>query len=159
METQQWSAPVIDNYGKIKYFKDAAMQLDKIREYKAVFSISSNEDPKTVNPHLCHVALLLNILEASGIAKENIKVAVVISAGATDITLNNEAYMKLHNQENPNLELERKLTENGVEILICGQSIAQMQYDRKDLNEYTVFSLSALTDLLIFEQQGYILLP
>lgn len=159
METLKWESPLIEDYGKVVNFKDAVLQLDKIREYKAVFSISSNENPKEVNQHLFHVALLLNILEVSGIPKENVKVAVVISAGATEITLNNETYIKLHGLENPNLELEKRLSENGVDLLVCGQSMAELQYAKEDLNAYTRFSLSALTDLLILQQQGYILLP
>lgn len=159
METLKWESPVIEDYGKVVNFKDAVLQLDKIREYKAIFSISSNENPKEVNEELEHVALLLNILNVGGVPRENVKVAVVISAGATDITLNNEAHTKLHGVENPNLELEKKLSENGVDLLVCGQSVVQLQYNREDLNEYTRFSLSALTDILILEQQGYILFP
>lgn len=159
METLKWESPVIEDYGKVVNFKDAVLQLDKIREYKAVFIITNNENPKEVNENLEHVALLLNILNVGGVPRENVKVAVVISAGATEITLNNETYTKLHGVENPNLELEKKLSENGVDLLVCGQSVVQLQYNREDLNEYTRFSLSALTDILILEQQGYILFP
>lgn len=158
MENPQWEGPVIENYGKVKYFKNAALQPDKIREYKAVFSVTVNEDPQEVNNHLFHVALLLNVLEVSGVSKENIKVAVVISGGGTDIALNNESYKKIHGNDNPSIDIEKKLSDNGVKFYVCGQSMAEHKYDESELNEYTLFSLSALTDLLILQQQGYILL-
>lgn len=157
--TERFESPVIEGYGKVVNFKDAYLQPDITKEYKAVFSIEDNKDPKAVSDHLLHVALLLNILNVSGIPKENIKVAVVISGKGTDTTLNNDVYRKLHGQDNPNLGIEKQLVDNGVELFVCGQSIAQLGFEEKDLNDYILFSLSALTDLLVLQQKGYLLLP
>ncbi|MDO4635805.1 MAG: DsrE family protein [Streptococcus sp.] len=155
----KFESPVISGYGEVVYFKDAYLQPDKDKEYKAIFSIEDNLDPNTVNEHLLHVSLLMNILSVSGVDKDKIKVAIVVSGKGTDISLNNKLYNKLYGIDNPNLDVEKKLYENGVKIYVCGQSIAQLGLDEENLNEFSLFSLSALTDLLILEQKGYIQLP
>lgn len=158
MTKNRLESPIIQGYGEVVYFKDAYLQPDKIREYKAVFSIATNDDPNGVSPQLQHVALLLNILETSGVPKDKTKVAIVISGNGIDIALKDDLYLKKYGNENPNMDILKKLYDNGVEIFVCAQSLVEFGLTKDDINQYTLFSLSALTDLLILQQQGYILL-
>lgn len=159
MSEQKLESPVINGFGEVVYFSNAALQPNKEKEYKGVFCISSNPNPKQAHPTLCHAALLLNILEVSGVDRNNVKAAIVISGPGIDIASNNEDYLAKYGVDNPNLELEKQLKNKGVDLFVCAQSLVEFNLGEKDINEYTTFSLSALTDLLILQQNGYLTLP
>lgn len=153
---QEWQTPVIDGYGKVKYFKDAAGQPDKNEVYKILYHITSDVEREGVNKGLWHIARQVNLFGAAGVPAENVKIVALISGSSTDIVLNNKAYKKKHLTVNPNLELMKKLTDYGVKIEVCGQAAAGKHIDPEtDLNEYTDFTLSALMAIPIYQNKGY----
>lgn len=155
---QTWETPAIQGYGKVKYFKNAALQPDITKEYKILFHVTSSLETEGVNNQLWHIARQINVLSIAGVPNKNIKIAAVISGGATSIALNNEEYKRLNNKDNPNLDLEKKLNDFGVKLYVCGQAIASLGVNENNINEYNIFTLSGLSDIPILQQQGYILM-
>lgn len=155
MDAQQWQTPTIDGYGKVIYFKNAALQPDVNAEYKILFKITSTTDMEGVNNSLWHIARQINMLTIAGVPKNKIDIAAVVSGGATIVALNNDAYKKVKKSNNPNLDLEKKLKDFGVKLYVCGQAVAGLGMDEKSVNDNFIFTLSGLTDIPILQKQGY----
>ena len=69
---QEWETPIIKGYGEVKYFDQAASQLNKQLEYKLIFDIKSNQVKNGVNKGLWTIARTLNLFELSGVpSKKN----------------------------------------------------------------------------------------
>ena len=64
-------------------------------------------------------------------------------------------YKEKYGVSNPNLKLINQLTDAGVAVIICGQTAAYRNMDRKDVNPNVKFALSAMTALLQFQNDGY----
>lgn len=157
---QEWTNPVIKDYGKIKYYKDAAMQPNRHMDYKIVFNITTDKEIDGVNAGLWKMARTINLLRAGGVKEKNIHLVGVIHGAATPTVLTNEAYQKSKGRHNPNLDILKVLKENGVQLNVCGQALAKANIDPyTDLNEYITFSLSALVDIPSFQLMGYALMP
>ncbi len=153
---QQWQTPVIDGYGKIKYFKDAAVQPDKAADYKILYHITSDKTKEGVNAALWHIARQINLFGVAGVPKSNVQIVAVISGDATPLVLSASAYQKKHGKSNPNLDLIKKLTEYGVKIEICGQAAAEHNIDvYSELNPDIILTLSSLIDVPHYQMQGY----
>lgn len=156
---QEWTNPVIKDYGKIKFYKDAELIPDKETDYKMVFDLKSDSEMEGVNKELWKMARTINLLGASGVPKENIHLVGIIHGKTTSAVLSNEAHQKRTGKDNPNLDLLKVLIENDVKLYVCGQSLAQKDIDTSEVNEYITLSLSALTDLPYFQYKGYALMP
>ena len=159
MNAQDWKTPVIEGYGRIADFEDVVIKPDPNAEYKILFHITSDEEREGVNTSLWKIARLINLLESSKVSKQNIHIAAVISGPASPIVLTEEAYLKKMQKSNPNLDLMDKLYDYGVEINFCGQAAAERGIKPStELNPYTKLTLSALTDIPIYQMQGYVIM-
>ena len=71
----------------------------------------------------------MNLNAAAGLQPTDVKLALVLHGGATKAALGDEAYAK-HTAvlKNPNLERIRELKTCGVEVFVCGQSLARNKY-------------------------------
>lgn len=157
---QEWTNPVIKNYGKIKYYKDVAMQPDRHMDYKIVFNITTDKEIDGVNAGLWKMARTINLLRAGGVKERNIHLVGVIHGGATPTVLTDEAYQKTKGRPNPNLDILKVLKEHGVQLHVCGQAVAKANIDPDtEINKYITFSLSALIDIPTFQLKGYALMP
>lgn len=159
MNAQDWKTPTIEGYGRIAEYENVAIKPDSTKEYKLLFHITSDREREGVNNSLWKMARLINLLENGGVPKKNIHVVGVISGPATPITLNEKAYTKKMQKENPNLDLMKKLTDYGAVIHLCGQAAAENDIDpNTDLNPYTKLTLSALIDIPIYQMEGYVVM-
>ncbi len=158
-KAQEWTNPVIKDYGKIKFYEDAELIPDKETDYKMVFDLTSDNEEDGVNKGLWKIARIINLLGASGVPKEHRHLVGIIHGKTTPAVLSNEAHHKRTGKNNPNLDLLKVLTANGVKLYVCGQSLAQNDIDRAEMNEHVTLSLSALTDLPYFQYKGYALMP
>jgi len=155
-----WQTPLIKGYGPIKYFSKAAIQPDKNLDYKVVFKITNDNTKDGVNATLWHIARLMNLLYVAGVKTDHIHVVGVVAGKATPIVLNNKAFQKRMHKDNPDMNLLKQLTENGVKIYVCDQAVAEHSFDPyHDLNKYIIPSLSGIIDLPTFELKGYALIP
>lgn len=156
MKAQEWRTPIIKGYGKIVNYENAAIKPNPELEYKYFFHITKAKEREGVNDLLWKIARTINLLEDSGVPKKNIKIAAVISGDAYPIAFSKEAYVKRYNKENPNLDLIDKLTNYGVSINFCGQTVAGKKIDSEtELNTNIKLTLSALIDITTYQMQGY----
>ncbi|MDC6389310.1 DsrE family protein [Maribacter sp. PR1] len=156
---QKWTTPVIEGYGKIKSFKDVAVQPDASLEYKLVFDITSESEMDGVNKGLWKIARLINMLGSSGIPSDNVHIVAAIHGGATFATLNDTKHKKKYDKANPNTELLGLLKDYGVELYVCSQATAARNITAEDLNPNTELALSAMTVLSNYQLKGYALMP
>ncbi|SDL35683.1 Intracellular sulfur oxidation protein, DsrE/DsrF family [Kriegella aquimaris] len=159
MKAQEWETPVIDGYGKIKYFRDVAVQPDKALDYNLIFDIKTDKERDGVNEGLWKIARTLNMLGVSGIASEKIKIVAAVHGGATFFALNEQKHKEKYGKGNPNLELLKLLRSQGVELYVCSQATSAHDIEDKDLNNYVQPALSALSVLANYQLKGYVFMP
>ncbi len=159
IKAQDWETPVIQGYGKIKYFKDAAVQPDSSLDYNLIFDIKTDKERDGVNEGLWKIARTLNMLGVSGIASEKIKIVAAVHGGATFFALNEQKYQEKYGKANPNLGILKLLSNQGVEVYVCSQATSAHNIEDKDLNKYVQPALSALSVLANYQLKGYVFMP
>ena len=126
------------------------------RGAKIVFDITADSKPEEVNKGLESVARYLNLNAEAGLKPADAKLALVLHGGATKAALGDEAYAK-HTaaMKNPNLELIRELKTCGVEVFVCGQSLARNKYASAEVASDVTIAVAALTVNANKQQDGY----
>jgi len=151
--------PIIKNFGPAANVVPSDFPVDTKRLHKVVFDVSkSPEDPEAVNSGFETLARYLNMHARAGVPAENMQLVLVVHGGAGKDVLNNAAYQKRLQVDNPNLPLLRELAAAGVKTYICGQTAAYRGYDKNELAEVAGQALSALTVLEELQHQGYSLI-
>jgi len=152
--------PAIEGYGPTYPINDRDVALEEGAVYRAVFDVATYSDDMTaLNRRLVSVARFLNMHVRNGDPIENIAVAVVVHGAAAKSVLNNDAYRTRFDVDNPNLELVTKLHDAGVDIYICGQTMAFGGIQKSELASPIKVALSAMTMLTVLQADGYALLP
>jgi intracellular sulfur oxidation DsrE/DsrF family protein len=152
--------PVIKDGGTIHPLPDAALQPDRNQTYKVVFSVTKGStDPKDLNDALDHVARTVNVFASAGVPLDHLKFVVIVHGQALPVVLDHAHYQKRLGTSNPNLKLISELKAAGVQLYVCGQALAGMKYDDSEVNPDFKIALSALSSIVILQQQGYALMP
>lgn len=152
---QKGANPIIKNFGTI-YEIPGAVNPDANIEYKIVIDLKTlQRDKESINLGLNNVARMMNLHGLGGVKPENLKVAVAIHGGATDVILNNDAYKKKYELDNPNLILIDELKAAGVDLYVCGQSLLARKYELEEVNEQIKIGLSMLTVVTTHMHNGY----
>jgi intracellular sulfur oxidation DsrE/DsrF family protein len=126
------------------------------RGAKIVFDITSDSKPDEVNKGLEAVARYLNLNAQAGLKPNDVQLALVLHGGATKAALGDAAYSKHTSaSENPNLKLIHELKTCGVEVFVCGQSLARNKFARADVAGELTVAVSALTVNVNKQQDGY----
>ena len=155
----EWSNPVIKDYGKIVALPKAAMQPDKNADYKVAFNLTGGGDPDKLNSSLDRVARTVNVFASAGVPASHLHFVVVIHGSATPIVLDNAHYQEKFKVDNPNIALIDALEKSGVKVVVCGQALAHNKIAHEWVNPQVELTLSAITDIIILEKEGYVLFP
>lgn len=155
-----WQHPAISGFGAIHPLPKAAFQPDPRRTYKVVFDLQkASDEPSTPNPGLLRVATAVNVFASAGVPLKHLDFVVVISGEATKDVLDDDHYRVFTGvAENPNRRLIAALKKTGVRVTVCGQAMAHHRFSASWLNPDVSLSLSALSDVIILQQDGYVLL-
>lgn len=146
--------PLIKGYGGVVQIPDVTDLPQK--GVKAVFDIAVEGKPEEVNRGLESVARYLNLNAQAGNAATDVKLALVLHGGSTKCALSDEAFRRHTNIEsNPNLALLRELKKYGVEILVCGQSLARNKFSIGEVAGECRIATSAMTVNVNKQQAGY----
>lgn len=155
-----WLTPTIHGAGKIHPLPQAAYQPDRKATYKVVFSLTKDSDkPDRANPGLERVARTVNLYVNAGVPLKHLHFVAIASGQATTIALNDEQYRKQFGVANPNLPIIAQLKSAGVDVAVCGQAVAEHQYDDAWIDRQVTLALSALTTVTELQQKGYALMP
>lgn len=153
---QEAQFPIVSEFGGI-YGIEGSASLDSEMEYRIVIDLKTlQRDKESINPGLNNVARLMNLHGLGGVKAENLDVAVVVHGGATDVIIDNEAYQKRYELDNPNIELISALKEAGVKVYVCGQSLLSRQYARDEINEEVTVALSMLTTYTTYVHKDFV---
>ena len=145
---------LIENYGEFKKINTTEFKTPK--NLKVVFDVyTSNEDINGLNKGINAVARFLNMHYDAGVKSKNIKVALVIHGSAGKDILTQTSYNKRFISDNPNLDLLQKLHAAGVQIIVCGQTVAFKGYKKHEIADFIDVSLSAITALISLQSQNY----
>lgn len=154
-----WHYPTIKKYGPVHIWPDAIEKPSPQKTYKALFDVTkTGEGLDKVSPGLSHVARTINNFTEMGAPMKNLKFTVIIHGGATPIAMSKEAFEAKFHYANPNLELIDELTKAGVDVLVCGNSLGDRQLTPADVNPKIKIAGSALSTLIIKQNDGYALL-
>jgi intracellular sulfur oxidation DsrE/DsrF family protein len=80
---------------------------------------------------------------------------MVIHGPAAQFVINDEEYKKKYNTSNPNIPLFKELTDAGVKIFVCGQSLNKRNIAKEAVAPEVKISLSAITTLTTYQLKGY----
>lgn len=155
-----WLTPTIHGAGKIHPLPQAAYQPDGKATYKVVFGLTKgSEKPDQANPGLERVARTVNLYVNAGVPLKHLHFVAIASGEATAIVLNDEQYRKQFGVANPNLPIIAQLKSAGVDVAVCGQAVAEHQYDYAWIDSQVTLALSTLTTVTELQQKGYALMP
>ncbi len=136
--------------------ENTALTYNTDLDYKVVIDVWNKiTDSTQINGALREVARTYNLNVANGVPVEKLKMAVVVHGPACEAILNDETYQKKYGITNPNLELIKKMSDDGVKFYVCAQSIGILQIPRESLAPQIEVSLSAKTALITLDQLGY----
>ena len=146
---------------EVDYKPDPSLEYKIVVDFTAFNQLKPEEKenyeikPEEVNWGLGQLGRQLNLHVGAGIPKENITLVAAVHGIASKSFMTNEAYNKMYQMDNPNLDLLTMLHEAGVEFLLCGQSLGEI--DRKDLLPFAKVTFTAQTTLSEFQMKGYAL--
>jgi intracellular sulfur oxidation DsrE/DsrF family protein len=119
--------------------------------FRVVFDVARAGEEGQESPHLGKVARFLNMLGPEGLDPRPLTIVVVIHGAAVgDIT--DEA-------RNTQRDLVQALLEEGVRIVVCGQSLAGLEVPRSALIDGVEVALSAMTAHASLMEEGYHSMP
>lgn len=151
--------PVFAEYGWVADVEaDFALPADA--HFRHSFDVAERtEDGR--NRGIESAARFINMHARAGVPADRIEVAIVIHGQAVNDVLGAEAYTARHDgAENPSAGLVRALLDQGVRIVVCGQSVAGLGVDETaDLIPGVQTALSAMTAHALLQQQGYTVNP
>ncbi|HEV2681914.1 MAG TPA: DsrE family protein [Rhodanobacter sp.] len=155
-----WQTPTIAGAGRIHALPQAAYQPDRNASYKVVFGLTKAGDkPTEVSPSLDRVARTVNLYVSAGVPLDHLKFVAIAYGPATPIALNDEQYRKKYGVANPNLPVIVQLRKAGVDVAVCGQAVAEHDFQYDWIDSHVTLALSALTTISELQQKGYALLP
>ena len=154
-----WSYPTIQGFGKISAAPEAGMQPSKDVDYKVVFNMTLGGDADKVNPSLDRVARAVNLFTSAGVPLSRLHFVVVVHGPSTSSVLDQAHYNQKFNVDNPNAKLISELDKVGVKVVVCAQALAANNFQRAWVNPQVEVTLSAITDVIMLEQQGYVFFP
>lgn len=128
-------------------------------EYKILMDLTRAEPGyDQLNRGLELAARLANLLGLAGVPAAQVHLAVVAHDQALDALLNDATYRSIHGIGNPNAALLQALHRAGVELLVCGQTMAHRHIEASQLAPHVHTALSALTTVILYQQRGYVVL-
>lgn len=156
--SQQLAYPAIKNHGGVVQLATAAQQ-PRIGS-KLLVDLTSGADADHLNGGLEKVAKFVNLYAGGGAEPAEAQIAVVFHGDATLAVLSPEAYAaKFATDGNPNLKLLQQLSDSGVDLYVCGQSLIAKGSAPGDVAMFVKTAVSALTTVVNLQADGYAYLP
>jgi intracellular sulfur oxidation DsrE/DsrF family protein len=148
--------PVIKHFGTITEVPSSVENPDPKLNYKIVVEVNSdNPKPETVHEFFDKVAAVVNLHALGGVPAGKFNVVMVIHGPAAQFVINDEEYKKKYNTSNPNIPLFKELTDAGVKIFVCGQSLNKRNIPKEAVASEVKTALSAITTLTTYQLKGY----
>lgn len=141
--------PVFTDYGPAADV-NVTMPIPTGTAFKLSFDVSTPAPTGDPNSTLVTVARFINMHARAGIPADDIRAAVVVHG---------KAVKEMANERSAGAGLVAALTDQGVRVIVCGQSAAYYDVATDDLLPGVEMALSAMTAHALLQQQGYTLNP
>ena len=153
------TGPVFEEYGPNAQV-DADFDIPEGAEFKVAFDVAARAETGKLNRTLESAARFINMHVRAGVPLENIEVAVVVHGKVSEDLLGAEEYAnRREGAENANVALIKALTDNGMRVILCGQSAAAYGISNDMLAPGVEMALSAMTAHALLQQDGYTMNP
>ena len=150
------SGPILKEYGQVFAVPQAELILSTDKVHKILFDIYTDQGgEKEMNPLLNTVARFMNMHGQNGLKQDQMKIVVIMHGAALKNALNEKAYTDKYKIDNPNTDLIKALADVGVDFYACGQSVYSRGHKPEELAKPIKLSLSAMTALVHFQEEGY----
>ncbi|WP_426689806.1 DsrE family protein [Rhodanobacter ginsengiterrae] len=151
-----WVYPVIPKFGGVHPRPDVEVQPDPNVDYKIFVDVLSTQGDKG-KPYgsLERLARLVNLLGYAKVPAEHVHIVALLDRGAGAAGMTQAASRKYLKHDNPNLEILHALKKAGVKLEVCSQAMAEHHMQDSDVDPAITITLSALTDPVVYGQQGY----
>jgi intracellular sulfur oxidation DsrE/DsrF family protein len=143
------TGPAIKDYGPVADV-DVTFPVPKDTVLRHSFDVAEQAEDGDLNRTLVSAARFINMHRRSGLDASRIRLAVVVHG---------KAVHDVSTDASSSSELVASLIENGVSIIVCGQSAAYYDITTNDLLPGVEMALSAMTAHALLQQQGYTLNP
>ena len=146
--------------GPMHPLPNAAYQPSKTRIYKAIFAVTRpSRGANDPDGGLIPAARAVNVFASAGVPLNHLKFVVLIYGDvAAPMVLDNAHYKKRFGTDNPHLKIIHELKAAGVKVVVCGQALAGLGIKHNWVDPDVTISLSALSTMVILQDQGYALL-
>ncbi len=153
----EWVYPLIPGFGGVHPRPDLPVRPDPSVNYKIfVDVVSHNRDPAGRFEGLQRLARLVNLMAYAKVPPQHVHIVALLDGESAMAAVSNDFYRKNFKGDNPNLALVQALKKAGVELLICGQGLAENGMPDSVVSPDATVTLSALTDMVVYGQRGYI---
>jgi intracellular sulfur oxidation DsrE/DsrF family protein len=143
------TGPAIEEYGPVADV-EATLTVPQDAVLRHSFDVSGRAEDGKPNRTLVSAARFINMHAKAGVDAERIQVAVVVHGTAVH---------DVSGEAPGNADLVAALINNGVRIIVCGQSATYYDVRTEDLLPGVEMALSAMTAHALLQQQGYTLNP
>ena len=155
-QAQDMVFPAIKGYGGVISVPFEVEKPDPSKQYKFVIELGKRIEDKTeVADMLDYAARMYNLLRYAEIPKENIELAIVVYASSTPIVMADPTYLKQFGQVNPNGALLDEFLRNGIQIIVCGQSMMKQDLLPEDIYPGVRMAMSRFTATTDLIEKGY----
>lgn len=152
--------PALQGYGAVAPLTTAAEPLRA--GARVLFDVAAKAGDAQVVPALEDVAELINLhaLAPGPAGPADLRIAVVLHGPATTAALRDASFSE-HTSEpaNPNLPLVRLLRARGVEVFVCGQSVARYHFAMDEVAPEVQVAASAMSIVINRQMAGWAHLP
>lgn len=158
-QIQSQTPSSIESFGPVFTVENPDFKTDISQSFKAVFDVGrAFENPEKANKLIESAARYIRLHREAGVPNHQIKVALVIHGSAIFDLLNHvdyQSYRMSKDPFNPNYELITALAQEGVEIILCGQTASFREIAVTQLHPDVRIALSAMTALVQLQNEGY----
>jgi intracellular sulfur oxidation DsrE/DsrF family protein len=124
--------------------------------YKMAWHVTvAPEQPTGIADGFRTPANFFRLMDANGVPRSNVKLAIIVHGTATPSLLNNAAYKARTGADNGSIALLTALHEAGVQIIVCGQALINRNVPRGELLPFVKVATTAGTAHAILAAQGY----
>ncbi|GJL92404.1 DsrE family protein [Hyphococcus sp.] len=152
------TGPVFKDFGPVADV-ETTFAIPKGITLKTSFDVRERGEAGAVNGGFVSAARFINMHARAGVPLKKIKVAIVVHGGAVDDVTTPAHYGEEVGGENANAPLIAALIDEGVRIIVCGQSAAYHEVDNDELLPGVEMALSAMTAHAVLQRQGYAINP
>lgn len=156
------TSEALDFYGPVFEIEDADIDIDLNQDIKVDFDVADISKSTTeANRKFVTVARYLQLHRDPKLENNEVKAVLVVHGSAIFDLFTHEEYAAYHQEEglkNPNYDLLTVLEEEGVDIVLCGQSAKSRKITREMMHPKVKLALSAMSMHIQLHKENYTLI-